>query len=231
MAQRPRRTPEIGNRRRALTPPICSHVRFSSTTFATLGTPSGAARTVVGMTTTDDVTPIRVSGPAGLLAVVPTMLGFHPSNSLVLMCLSGERRRVGPVARVDLPPGHDRPLAARLTMHALNHADEVVVISYQTTAAPSTPAGRPAGRPGPGGCRRHGRHGGARRASASPALNAAMERAHPGIPVPDADDPAGQRAGRGRRAGRARRAGRPRAIAPLHRRADRQAAATGAAMR
>ena len=38
------------------------------------------------MTTTDDGTPIRVSGPEGLLAVVPTMLGFHPSNSLVLMC-------------------------------------------------------------------------------------------------------------------------------------------------
>ena len=51
------------------------------------------------------------------------------------MCLSGRRRKVGPVARVDLPPGHDRPLAAHLAMHALHHADEVVVISYQTSAA------------------------------------------------------------------------------------------------
>src|ERR1700712_5583082 len=91
------------------------------------------AATVDAMTTTGDVAPIRVSGPAGLLAAVPPMLGFHPSDSLVLMCLSGQRRRVGPVARVDLPPGHDRPLARHLTGHAQRHADEVVVICYQST--------------------------------------------------------------------------------------------------
>jgi len=159
--------------------------------------------TIVGMTTTDDATPIRVSGPEGLLAVVPTMLGFHPSDSLVLMCLSGYRRRVGPVARVDLPPGHDRPLAARLTMHALNHADEVVVISYQSTRR------RPPmlddllaalARAGVDVMDAMVVRGG----KARPALNAAMERAHPGIRVPDSDDPqvsalaaAGALAGRG----------------------------------
>jgi len=155
------------------------------------------------MTTTDDVTPIRVSGPAGLLAVVPTMLGFHPSNSLVLMCLSGGRRRVGPVARVDLPPGHDRPLAAQLTSHALRHADEVVVISYQETRRRPPLLDDLLGALARAGVDvmdamvvRGGR--------ARPALNAAMERAHPGIPVPDSDDPqvstlaaAGALAGRG----------------------------------
>lgn len=155
------------------------------------------------MTTTDDVTPIRVSGPAGLLAVVPTMLGFHPSNSLVLMCLSGGRRRVGPVARVDLPPGHDRPLAARLTSHALNHADEVVVISYQRTRRRPPLLDDLLGELARAGVEvmdamvvRGGR--------ARPALNAAMERAHQGIPVPDSADPqvsalaaAGALAGRG----------------------------------
>ena len=162
-----------------------------------------ADRTVVTMTTTDDVTPIRVSGPAGLLAVVPTMLGFHPSNSLVLMCLSGGRRRVGPVARVDLPPGHDRPLAAQLTSHALHHADEVVVISYQETRRRPPLLDDLLGALARAGVDvmdamvvRGGR--------ARPALNAAMERAHPGIPVPDSDDPqvstlaaAGALAGRG----------------------------------
>lgn len=81
--------------------------------------------------TTTAATPIRITGPDGLLAVVPTMLGFHPTNSLVLICLSGGRRRVGPVARVDLPPGHDRALAAQLAGHAVHHADEVAVVIYQ----------------------------------------------------------------------------------------------------
>ena len=140
------------------------------------------------MTTTGDMTPIRVSGLAGLLAAVPPVLGFHPTNSLVLMCLSGDRRRIGPVARVDLPAGHDRAMAKQLTRHALNHADEVVVISYQD------------GRRRPeflddvlveldrAGVEvmdaivvRGGR--------ARPARNSAIERVHAGIPVPDAGDP------------------------------------------
>jgi hypothetical protein len=122
---------------------------------------------------------------------------------MVLMCLSGGRRRVGPVARVDLPPGHDRALAQRLTSHAINHADEVVLISYQNTRR------RPPllddllaalARAGVEVMDALVVRGG----KARPALNAAMERAHPGIPVPDSDDPqvsalaaAGALAGRG----------------------------------
>lgn len=141
-----------------------------------------------GMKTTDDVAPIRVTGPAGLLATVPQMLGFHPTNSLVLMCVSGERRRVGPVARVDLPAGHDRALAAHLTGHALNHADEVVVITYQRSRR------RPPllddllaelARAGVDVMDALVVRGG----RARPALNAAMERAHPGIPLLDSNDP------------------------------------------
>jgi hypothetical protein len=116
------------------------------------------------------------------------MLGFHPTNSLVLMCLSGDRRRIGPVARVDLPAGHDRAMAKQLTRHARNHADEVAVISYQD------------GRQRPpflddvlmeldrAGVEvmdaivvRGGR--------ARPARNAAIEGVHAGIPVPGASDP------------------------------------------
>lgn len=140
------------------------------------------------MTTTEDETPIRISGPVGLLATVPTMLGFHPTNSLVLMCLSGQRRRVGPVARVDLPPGHDRAMAKHLTLHALNHADEVVLICYQNSRR------RPPllddvlcelARAGIDVMDAMVVRGG----RARPALNASMERAHPGVPVPGIDDP------------------------------------------
>jgi hypothetical protein len=145
--------------------------------------------TVIVMTTTEDAAPIRVSGPAGLLAAVPPMLGFHPTNSLVLICVCGERRRVGPVARVDLPVGHDKTMAAHLAVHALNHADEVVVVCYQDTRRR-----RPLlddllvelARVGVGVMDAFVVRGG----RARPALNAAMERAHPGIALPGADHPA-----------------------------------------
>ncbi len=140
------------------------------------------------MTTTDDLVPLKVSGPQGLLAVVPTMLGFHPQESLVMLCLRGPRRRVGPVARVDLPPGRDRPLADHLAEHARRYADEVVVVSYQTARRRPPFLDELLGRLAAAGVDvmdaivvRDGR--------ARPALNRAMERSHPGIPVPDVDDP------------------------------------------
>ena len=140
------------------------------------------------MTTTDDLVPLKVSGPQGLLAVVPTMLGFHPHESVVMLCLHGPRRRVGPVARVDLPPGRDRPLAEHLAEHARRYADEVVVVSYQSARRRPPFLDELLGRLAAAGVDvmdaivvRDGR--------ARPALNRAMERAHPGIPIPDADDP------------------------------------------
>lgn len=140
------------------------------------------------MTTTDDLVPLKVSGPRGLLAAVPTMLGFHPQESMVLLCLHGARRRVGPVARVDLPPGRDRPLADHLAEHARRYADEVVVISYQSARRRPPFLDELLGRLAAAGVDvmdaivvRDGR--------ARPALNRAMERAHPGIPIPDDSDP------------------------------------------
>jgi hypothetical protein len=73
---------------------------------------------------------IRLSGPAGLLTAGPNMLGFHPTESIVLMCMNGDRNAVGPVARVDLPQGRDHGLIGRLTGTALTHADRVAVICY-----------------------------------------------------------------------------------------------------
>ncbi len=140
------------------------------------------------MTTTDDVAPIRISGPAGLLAAVPPLLGFHPTNSLVLLCLSGGRRRVGPVARVDLPQGHDRAMATQMARHALAHADEVAVVCYLKGTRRPPLLDDLLGELARSGVDvmdamivRGGR--------ARPALNPAMERNHPGIPMPGSDDP------------------------------------------
>lgn len=140
------------------------------------------------MSATDDVAPIRISRPAGLLAAVPPMLGFHPTDSLVLLCLAGGRRRIGPVARVDLPQGHDRALAAQLTAHALRHADEVAVVCYvrgQRRPAILDDLLTELARAGVEVMDAMI----VRDDLARPAFSDAMEKDHPGIPMPDADDP------------------------------------------
>jgi hypothetical protein len=55
----------------------------------------------------------RLSGPGEILAVLPSLCGFPPQESLVLLSLRGQRRRLGLTARVDLPdPPHEHDLAA-----------------------------------------------------------------------------------------------------------------------
>jgi hypothetical protein len=56
----------------------------------------------------DDRPVLRVRDQGELVAAVPAMLGFHPSESLVLMATGGRSgRRLGLTLRVDLPPpGH-----------------------------------------------------------------------------------------------------------------------------
>ncbi len=139
------------------------------------------------MTTTDDVTPIHVTGATGLLAAIPVLVGFHPRRSLVLLCMSGPRRRIGPVIRVDLPAARDRQLVLQLTRYAQLHADEVAVVAYQDTStrrpildqllraleAADVPVVEVL-------VVRDGR--------AWPAATRTAERTHPGIPLPDSDD-------------------------------------------
>lgn len=89
------------------------------------------------MTSTDKIAALKMRGRAGLLAAVPALLGFHPQESLVMICMSGPRRRVGPVIRVDADdrsPG----LRTMLTGHAERYADEVALVLY--TELPGPPA-------------------------------------------------------------------------------------------
>ncbi|WP_374754937.1 DUF4192 family protein, partial [Pseudonocardia sp. N23] len=51
------------------------------------------------MTTTQR--PIRLASGDDVLAAIPTLVGFTPADSLVIITLAG--RRVGMVLRVDLP--------------------------------------------------------------------------------------------------------------------------------
>jgi Domain of unknown function (DUF4192) len=45
---------------------------------------------------------VHLSTPADVIAMVPSLLGFVPSESLVIICLHGPRRRVGLAMRFDL---------------------------------------------------------------------------------------------------------------------------------
>jgi hypothetical protein len=46
---------------------------------------------------------VKISGPADILGVLPHRLGFHPAESLVVVCLEGPRNRDRLVMRFDLP--------------------------------------------------------------------------------------------------------------------------------
>ena len=59
------------------------------------------------MTTNDDLTVIKLSSPSDIVTAMPVILGFHPAESLAVMCLRGPRRRKSLTLRIDLPdPQH-----------------------------------------------------------------------------------------------------------------------------
>jgi len=58
---------------------------------------------------------IRVTSPADLITALPSILGFTPTRSVVLVCMTGaDSKRVGTVMRVDLPDP-DEPFDADAT--------------------------------------------------------------------------------------------------------------------
>lgn len=75
---------------------------------------------------------MRVRGPEDLLAVVPFRLGFHPTDSLVVVALDGPRRRFGLTMRFDLPGASDVPAMAAYVTDLLEQHDatDVLVLAY-----------------------------------------------------------------------------------------------------
>jgi hypothetical protein len=75
----------------------------------------------------------RITGPNDLLAAVPYLLGFHPSDSLVILGLLGDRLTFA--ARVDLPAADDSPddLVDYLTVVvARQRLQAAVLVGYGT---------------------------------------------------------------------------------------------------
>lgn len=78
-----------------------------------------------------DLSRVRVSGPADILAVVPHLLGFHPQLSFVVIGAGGPRRRVEIGFRYDLPDPPGAAAAADIADHAVavlaQHAATTVI--------------------------------------------------------------------------------------------------------
>jgi hypothetical protein len=74
---------------------------------------------------------MTLRGPTGLVAAVSAFIGFHPQESLALVCLRPPAL-VGPIARVDLHDDHPAPqvLAGQLTSYALRFAAATVIVCY-----------------------------------------------------------------------------------------------------
>ena len=163
---------------------------------------------------------IRLSGPSGLLAAVPNMLGFHPTDSLVVMCLSGGGMRS---ARW---PGWTCPAAAtgrwpgQLTGHALDSCGRGrgrLLPPHAATAAVLGELLAELDTAGVGLLTALVVHAG----RMWPAVHDRPLRLADSLPVPDQDDPDRAGAGRGQRADRSGGAGRPQAAPRLDRRSWR----------
>jgi Domain of unknown function (DUF4192) len=79
-----------------------------------------------------DLPVTKARGPADLVSGIPYVLGFEPSESLVVMSLVGPRRRFGPLIRVDLVDESLIPLLIGQVMRlVVGHGwQSVVAIAY-----------------------------------------------------------------------------------------------------
>jgi hypothetical protein len=78
---------------------------------------------------------LRISSPAGVLAVVPNLLGFTPQNSLVVIGTGPAAGRVKIAFRYDLPDPPAADAAAQIAAHATGvlarqHLSAAVVAGY-----------------------------------------------------------------------------------------------------
>lgn len=85
---------------------------------------------------------VRVSTPQELLAFIPHALGFHPTDSAVLVSIRAQRGRLGLVARVDrvdVTGPHGSELADQLADHVnADGAAQVALVVYTDGADAAT---------------------------------------------------------------------------------------------
>lgn len=79
------------------------------------------------MTFHDNPATIRLSSPPDIIGALPSLLGFHPAESLVIVTGHGARRATGLILRADLPDeadtdGYVDDLATRVRSEGADHA-------------------------------------------------------------------------------------------------------------
>jgi hypothetical protein len=79
---------------------------------------------------------VKFGSPVDIVGAIPSLLGFHPAESVVVMCLRGPRKRTGLTLRIDLiDPGHDTALATEIVRRvAAERANAAIMVCY--TEAP-----------------------------------------------------------------------------------------------
>ena len=83
---------------------------------------------------------VKVGSADGILAVVPHLLGFHPSKSLVVLGIGGPHARIRLAFRYDLPDPPDESLSADIAAHAVSvlgreHLTMAILVGYGTGRA------------------------------------------------------------------------------------------------
>jgi len=83
---------------------------------------------------------IKLTSPHELLAVVPYLLGFNPTNSIMVLCLHD--RRLGLAQRLDLPRSENAHDVASALLPSLitENPDAVILIGFEDNKGESLPA-------------------------------------------------------------------------------------------
>lgn len=91
-----------------------------------------------------DARPVtRLSGPGDAVAMIPYLLGFTPTESLVVIALQGPRRRFGPCFRIDLSSDTEAISAQADYVRALvrhHRFNPVMVFAFSSRAEPADAA-------------------------------------------------------------------------------------------
>ncbi|MGH8825796.1 MAG: DUF4192 domain-containing protein [Jiangellaceae bacterium] len=84
------------------------------------------------MTATAKPVVVKLGTPPDIVAAMPSFIGFHPRESLIVMCLHGPRKRNGLTMRFDLPqPRHHRAMVSEITARVTRQrAGSVILVCY-----------------------------------------------------------------------------------------------------
>lgn len=97
-------------------------------------TPADCAR----MTSTSSKPVARLSSPGEIVATIPSLCGFEPRDSIVLLSLRGPHKRLGLTIRLDLPPAAAEEQAAAMLVErvAADGASAVAVVVFGSARRP-----------------------------------------------------------------------------------------------